>query len=206
MARGIIAKKIGMTQIFDADGKVVPVTVLQAGPCTVTRVKTDETDGYKAVQLGFQSVREKLLTKPRLGHLKKAGLPVLRILREFRNVEGEFQSGQEVRADIFQSGDMVKVSGISKGKGYQGVIKRHGFHGGRMTHGSKFHRAPGSTSANTFPARVFKGKKMPGHAGARMTTTTNLEVAHVDLQNNLLMIKGSVPGPRTAIVTVEAMK
>ena len=206
MARGIIAKKIGMTQLFDENGKLIPVTVLQAGPCTVVQVKTVESDSYSAVQLGFEPVREKTLTKPELGHFKKNQLEPFRVLKEFRDVEMDLQVGQKVTADVFSAGDRVKVTGLSKGKGYQGVMKRHGFGGGRRTHGSKFHRAPGGIGAATYPARVRKGKKLPGQLGNKTTTTTNLKIFKTDSENNILMIKGSIPGARTTIVKIEAMK
>lgn len=205
MARGIIAKKLGMTQIFDDAGKIIPVTVLQAGPCKVTQVKTVEKENYKSVQLGFDAVREKVLSRAELGHLKKSGSEALRTLFEFRDMGDEYQIGTVVKADVFQAGDRVKVTGTSKGKGFQGVQKRYGFGGGRATHGSKFHRAPGSMGAGTTPARVFKGKRMPGHTGTEIMTTTHLQVVLVDAEKNLLMIKGAVPGPRTGIVKVEAM-
>ncbi len=205
MARGIIAKKLGMTQIFDDNGKIVPVTVLQAGPCTVTQVKTVESDSYQAVQLGYQPVREKVLSKAELGHLKKCGAGPMRVLSEFRDMGSEMEPGQEIRADIFNVGERVKVTGVSKGKGFQGVQKRYGFGGGRATHGSKFHRAPGSMGAGTYPAKVFKGKRMPGQTGNVTITTKDLEVVIVDAEKNLMMIKGSVPGPRTGIVKIEAM-
>lgn len=206
MAKGIIAKKMGMTQFFDENGKVVPVTILQAGPCFVTQVKTKEKDSYEAIQIGFGLTREKLISKPEQGHLKKSGSPALKVLREFRDTGLNLAEGQEVKPDIFQVGEFVKVTGISKGKGFQGVMKRHGFGGGRMTHGSKFHKAPGSMGASTFPSRVFKGKKLPGRTGGRISTVTNLKVVHIDTSNNMLMVYGAVPGPRTTIVKVEAMK
>ncbi len=206
MAKGIIAKKIGMTQIFDEKGMVVPVTVLSAGPCRVTQVKTVDKDSYEAIQLGFEEVREITLTKARIGHLKKNNIAPLRILREFRNSGLTVEPGQEVKVDIFETGEKVKVTGISKGKGFQGVMKRHGFGGGRVTHGSKFHKAPGSMGACTYPGRVFKGKRLPGQTGAKVATTTNLTVVYVDPGNNLMMIKGSVPGARTSVLKVEAMK
>jgi large subunit ribosomal protein L3 len=205
MARGIIAKKLGMTQIFDDAGKIVPVTVLQAGPCKVTQVKTVEKENYTSVQMGFESAREKVLNKAELGHLKKGGNEALRVLREFRDMEGDYEPGSVVKADIFQAGDRVKVTGTSKGKGFQGVQKRYGFGGGRATHGSKFHRAPGSMGAGTYPAKVFKGKRMPGQTGAKIMTTTHLEIVMVDAEKDLVMIKGAIPGPRTGIVKIEAM-
>lgn len=203
MAKGIIAKKLGMTRIFNEDGVSVPVTVLQAGPCRVLQVKTPERDSYSAVQLGFNPVRAMLLTKAERGHQKGVERPY-RLLREFRDA-GEYEVGQEVKADVFEKGETVKVTGVSKGKGFQGVIKRHGFGGGRATHGSGFHRAPGSMNASSYPSRVFKGKKLPGHTGARQVTTSHLKVVQVDAQESLIFIKGAVPGPRTGFVRIEAM-
>jgi len=205
MAKGLIAKKIGMSQVFDETGRLVPVTVLQAGPCKVLQVKTAEKDRYSAVQVGFQSVRESILSKAEAGHCKKAGSGFYKYLAEFRNVKEGFEFGQELKADIFAKGDIVKIIGVSKGKGFQGVIKRHGFQGGRKTHGSKFHRAPGSMGSGTYPGRVFKGKKLPGHAGQKNVSLINVKVVGVDPVNNLLFVKGGVPGARTTIVKVEAM-
>jgi len=204
MAKGIIARKMGMTQVFDENGKIIPVTILRAGPCTVTALRKEDKEKYSATQLGFEEVREKLLTKPELGHLKKSNLPPFRILREFRDTGLELEVGQEVKADIFAAGDTVKVSGISKGKGFQGVIKRHGFHGGRATHGSHFHRAPGSLGATSTPSRVFKGKKLPGHAGSRAVTVRNLKIVRVDAEKNIILVNGPVPGPRTSLIKIEA--
>jgi large subunit ribosomal protein L3 len=203
MAKGIIAKKLGMTRIFDEAGVSVPVTVLRAGPCRVVQVKTAEKDQYSAVQLGFEVVRKKVLNKAELGHQKQLEAPY-RVLREFRNA-GEFQVGQELKADVFAAGETVKVTGISKGKGFQGVVKRYGFGGGRATHGSGFHRAPGSLNASTTPARVFKGKKMAGHMGVDQVTVRNLKIFQVDPLENLIFVKGAIPGPRTGYVKIEAI-
>ncbi|MCR9142378.1 MAG: 50S ribosomal protein L3 [bacterium] len=203
MAKGIIAKKLGMTRIFNDEGVSVPVTVLQAGPCRVLQVKTPERDSYSAVQLGFNQVRPVLVSKAERGHQKGVEKPY-RLLREFRDA-GEYEVGQEVKADVFEKGETVKVTGVSKGKGFQGAMKRHNFGGGRATHGSGFHRAPGSLNASSYPSRVFKGKKMPGHMGARKVTTTHLKVEHVDPQESLIFIKGAVPGPNTGFVRIEAM-
>ncbi len=205
MARGILAKKIGMTQVFDENGKLIPVTVLQAGPCTVTQVKNEITDKYSALQLGFGSAKEKNTSKAEAGHLKKHGLSMFRRLAEFRDVSGEFTEGQVIKADIFSAGEKIKATATSKGKGFQGVQKRYGFGGGRATHGSKFHRAPGSMGAGTTPHHVFKGKRLPGQTGNKTATVTNLKVFQVDAENNILMIKGAIPGPRTGIVKIEAM-
>ena len=204
MNKGLIAKKLGMTQIFDEKGAVIPVTVLEAGPCTVVQIKNEETDGYKAVQLGFGDVKEKHVTKPVKGHFNKAKVAPKKHLREFRidNVE-DFKVGNEIKADIFQAEDMVDIQGISKGKGFQGVIKRHGQHRGPMGHGSMYHRRPGSMGACATPGRVFKGKKLPGHMGHVTVTIQNLKVVRVDLDKNVILVKGSVPGPKGAILKVK---
>lgn len=203
MKKGIIAKKIGMTQIFVEGGSVVPVTVLEAGPCFVTQIKTVENDGYSAVQVGFTDKKAKHTTKPEQGHFDKAGVDYKRFVQEFK-VENadEYVIGQEIKADIFKAGDMIDVSGTSKGKGYQGAIKRHGQSRGPMGHGSKYHRAAGSMGMASFPGKVFKGKKLPGHMGAKAVTIQNLEIVRVDADNNLLLVKGAVPGPKKSIVTV----
>ena len=204
MKKAILAKKIGMTQIFNQEtGEMIPVTVLEAGPSTVTQVKTVENDGYSAVQVGFGEIREKLVNKPLKGQFAKAGVSVKRVLREFR-LEGaeEYTVGSEIKADVFEVGEKVDVSGTSKGKGYQGTIHRFGFHRGPMEHGSKYHRHAGSMGASSDPARVFKGKKLPGHMGSVHVTVQNLEVVRADAERNLLLIKGSVPGPKKAVVTI----
>lgn len=204
MKKAILAKKIGMTQIFNQEtGEMIPVTVLEAGPCVVTQVKTQENDGYSAIQVGFGEIREKLVNKPETGHFNKAGVSVKRTLREFRIEEAEsYEVGAEIKADVFEVGDKVDVAGTSKGKGYQGVIHRFGFHRGPMEHGSKYHRHAGSMGASSDPSRVFKGKKLPGHMGHVHVTVQNLEVVRVDAERNLLLIRGSVPGPKKAVVTV----
>lgn len=203
MKKAILAKKIGMTQIFGEDGVVTPVTVLEAGPCVVTQVKTEENDGYKAVQLGYEDIREKLVNKPKKGHFSKAGVGYKRFLREFKLDDSEeYKVGQEVKVDVFKKGDIIDVTGTSKGKGFQGAIKRHGFSRGPMTHGSKYHRHAGSNGAASSPSRVFKGKKMPGHMGAERVTVQNLEVVQVDADNNLILIKGAVPGPRKSLIMI----
>jgi large subunit ribosomal protein L3 len=204
MKKAILAKKIGMTQIFNQEtGEMIPVTVLEAGPCTVTQVKTVENDGYSAIQVGFGEIREKLVNKPLKGQFAKAGVAVKRVLREFR-IEGaeEYTVGSEIKADVFEVGEKVDVSGTSKGKGYQGTIHRYGFHRGPMEHGSKYHRHAGSLGASSDPARVFKGKKLPGHMGSVHVSVQNLEVVRADAERNLLLIKGSVPGPKKAVVTI----
>ena len=204
MKKAILATKVGMTQIFNEDGSLVPVTVLQAGPCVVTQVKTVENDGYSAVQVGFGEKREKLVNKPMKGMLDKAGVPYKRFVREFKfeNAE-EYSVKDEIKADIFTAGDKVDASAIAKGKGFQGAIKRHGQSRGPMAHGSKYHRHAGSNGACSSPSKVFKGKKMPGHMGAKKVTTQNLEIVRVDAENNLILVKGAVPGPKKALVTIK---
>ena len=220
MKKAILATKVGMTQIFNADGVLVPVTVLEAGPCVVTQIKTVENDGYSAVQVGFGDKKEKVVTKDangkkeirnrhgvnkaQMGHFAKAGVSGKRFVREFKfdNAE-EYQVAQEIKADIFAVGDKIDATAISKGKGFQGAIKRHGQHRGPMGHGSKFHRHQGSNGACSSPSRVFKGKGMPGHMGSVKVTTQNLEVVRVDAEKNLLLIKGAVPGAKKALITVK---
>ncbi len=198
----ILARKLGMTQRFLDDGRVERVTVLEAGPCHVTAIRTADRDGYDAVQLGFGAVREKRLTRGELGHLKKAGVPPVRHLAEFRDEAGELQVGDEVRCDVFEPGQTVKVSGISKGKGFQGTIKRHNFSRGPVTHGSHNVRAPGSIGASATPSRVFKGIRGPGRMGGKRVTQKGLEVVEVIPDQNLLLLRGSVPGPRKGTVEV----
>ena len=204
MKKAILATKVGMTQIFNEDGVLTPVTVLQAGPCVVTQVKTEDNDGYKAVQVGFVDKREKLINKPLKGHFDKAGVSYKRYVREFRfeNAE-EYAVTQEIKADIFTAGDKIDATAISKGKGFQGAIKKHGQHRGPMAHGSKFHRHQGSNGACSDPSKVFKGKGMPGHMGHKQITVQNLEIVKIDVENNLLLVKGAVPGPKKALVTVK---
>ena len=204
MKKAILAKKVGMTQIFNDEGVLTPVTVLQAGPCVVTQVKTVENDGYKAVQVGFVDKREKLVSKPVKGHFDKAGVSYKRFVREFRfeNAE-EYSVKDEIKADIFAAGDKIDATAISKGKGFQGAIKRHGQSRGPMAHGSKFHRHQGSNGACSDPSKVFKGKGMPGHMGSKRITIQNLEVVRIDAENNLILVKGAVPGPKKALVTLK---
>jgi len=203
MKKAIIARKIGMTQIFVEDGSLVPVTVLEAGPCTVTQVKTVENDGYSAVQVGFTDKKAKHTTKPLQGHFEKAGVEFKRFVKEFRFANSEeYVVGQEILANAFEAGDKIDVSGTSKGKGYQGAIKRHNQSRGPMSHGSKYHRQAGSMGMASYPGKVFKGKKLAGHMGSEAVTIQNLEVVRVDLENNLILVKGAVPGPRKSIVTV----
>jgi len=204
MGKGLIGKKIGMTQVFWDDGASIPVTVIEAGPCVVVQKKTERTDGYNAIQLGFDRKKEKKATKPLKGHFDKAGKGYFRHLREFR-VESpdEYELGQELNVDMFNIGDRVDVIGTTKGRGFAGVIKRHGFHGGRATHGSMFHRAPGSIGASAYPSRVFKGTRLPGQMGNKRKTVQNLVVAGVRAERNLILIKGPVPGSRNGIVVVK---
>ena len=204
MKKAILATKVGMTQIFNEDGVLTPVTVLQAGPCVVTQVKTVENDGYSAVQVVFVDKREKLVNKPLKGHFDKAGVSYKRYVRELKLEDAEsYALAQEIKADIFAAGDKIDVTAISKGKGFQGAIKRHGQHRGPMAHGSKFHRHAGSNGACSDPSKVFKGKKMPGQMGHKKITIQNLEVVRVDADKNLLLVKGAVPGPKKALVTVK---
>ena len=204
MKKAILATKVGMTQIFNEDGVLTPVTVLQAGPCGVTQVKTEENDGYSAVQVGFVDIREKLVNKPKKGHFDKAGVAYKRFVRELKlENAAEYAVKQEIKADIFAAGDKIDATAISKGKGFQGAIKRLGQHRGPMTHGSKFHRHQGSNGACSDPSKVFKGKGMPGHMGAKQITIQNLEIVKVDAENNLLLVKGAVPGPKKALVTIK---
>ena len=204
MKKAILATKVGMTQIFNDAGVLTPVTVLQAGPCVVTQVKTAENDGYSAVQVGFVDKREKLVNKPLKGQFDKAGVSYKRYLREFKLEDAEnYELGQEIKADVFAAGDKIDVSAVSKGKGFQGAIKRHGQSRGPMAHGSKYHRHAGSNGAASDPSKVFKGKKMPGHMGHKKVTVQNLEVVRVDMDNNLILVKGAVPGPKKSLVTIK---
>lgn len=207
MNKAILGKKIGMTQIFLSDGRLAPVTVVEAGPCVVTQIKTVATDGYEAVQVGFgelaQERAKKLMTKPELGHFAKANVPAKRYLREFRLADiSSFKVGDEIKADTFAEGEKVDVSGISKGHGYTGVVQRWNQHTGPMAHGSKYHRGVGSLSANSDPSRVFKNKHMSGHYGVDRVTIQNLEIVQVDAERNLLLVKGAVPGPNGGLLIV----
>ena len=205
MKKAILATKVGMTQIFNEDGVLTPVTVLQAGPCVVTQVKTVENDGYSAVQVGFVDKREKLVNKPMKGQFDKAGVSYKRFVREFRLDDAEnYSVKDEIKADVFAAGEKVDATAISKGKGFQGAIKRHGQSRGPMAHGSKYHRHAGSNGACSDPSRVFKGKKMAGHMGNKKVTVQNLEIVRVDAENNLLLVKGAVPGPKKSLVTIKA--
>ena len=204
MKKGILATKVGMTQIFNEDGVLTPVTVLLAGPCVVTQVKTAENDGYNAVQVGFVDKRAKLVSKPLKGHFDKAGVSYKRYVREFKfENASEYSVKDEIKADIFAAGDKIDATAVSKGKGFQGAIKRHGQHRGPMAHGSKFHRHQGSNGSATTPGRVFKGKGMPGHMGNVKVTIQNLEIVRVDAENSLILVKGAVPGPKKSLVTIK---
>ncbi|MEF9941606.1 MAG: 50S ribosomal protein L3 [Lachnospiraceae bacterium] len=219
MKKAILATKVGMTQIFNEDGVLTPVTVLQAGPCVVTQVKTVDNDGYSAIQVGFADKNDKIVnvdkngkkeivhrhgvTKAEKGHFDKAGVSGKRFVREFRfeNAD-EYQLAQEVKADIFEVGDKIDATAVSKGKGFQGAIKRHNQSRGPMTHGSKFHRHAGSNGSASDPSKVFKGKKMPGHMGSKQITIQNLEIVRVDAEKNIILVKGAVPGPKKSLVTI----
>lgn len=204
MKKAILTTKVGMTQVFSEDGVLTPVTVLQAGPCVVTQVKTVENDGYSAVQVGFGDIREKLVNKPKKGHFAKAGVTAKRFLKEFRLEDAEsYTLGQEIKADVFAAGDKVDATAKSKGKGFQGAIKRYGQSRGPMAHGSKYHRHAGSNGPATTPGRVFKGKHMPGHMGHVQVTIQNLEIVRVDAEQNLILVKGAVPGPKKSLVTLK---
>ena len=205
MKKGIIGKKIGMTQIFDEKGNVVPVTVIEATPNVVAQVKTVETDGYNSIQLGYEEVKDKHINKPEKGHFTKAGLAAKKHLREFRVEDVEnYKVGDEVKADIFEAGEKIDVQGTTKGKGFQGVIKRHSQHRGPMGHGSMYHRRPGSMGSTSTPGRVFKGKKLPGHMGRVTVTIQNLDVVRVDMDKNVILVKGSVPGAKGAILKIKS--
>lgn len=205
MKKAIIGRKIGMTQVFDEKGKVIPVTVIEAGPCVVAQVKTIETDGYDAIQLGFGEVKENKLNKPKKGHFAKAKLTATKHLREFRLDDvSSVKVGDKVEANIFEIGEKVDIQGTSKGKGFQGVIKRHGQHRGPMGHGSMYHRRPGSMGSTSTPGRVFKGKKLPGHMGVQTITIQNLDIVKVDMDKNVLLVKGSVPGAKGAILKIKS--
>lgn len=203
MSVGILGTKLGMTQVFDEEGRAIPVTVVQAGPCTVTQIKTNQTDGYTAIQLGYQEVKPKALNQPELGHLSKSSAPPLRHLREYRlDDTSSFELGQSVGADLFSAGEIVDVAGTSIGRGFAGYQKRHNFKRGPMAHGSKNHRLPGSTGAGTTPGRTFPGKRMAGRLGGARVTIRKLQVVRVDTERNLLLIKGAVPGKPGALLSI----
>jgi len=202
MKKALLGRKLGMTQIFSEHGKVIPVTVIEAGPCTVVQVKTKDADGYDAVQLGFGDVKAKKVTKPSAGHFKKAKVEPKKHLREFKLEGNSYNVGDELKADLFTAGEFVDITGTTKGKGFQGVIKRHGQSRGPMGHGSMYHRRPGSMGPTSTPGRVFKGKKLPGHMGMQTVTIQKLEVVNVDLDKNVILVKGSVPGNKGAILKI----
>ena len=203
MKKAILAKKIGMTQIFLEDGKLLPVTVVEAGPCVVIQKKTVETDGYNAVKVAFGEIREKLVNKPKKGEFAKANVAAKRYIKEFRLDDiSNINVGDEIKVDVFAAGDTIDATGVTKGHGFAGVIKRHGSHRGPMGHGSMYHRRPGSMGATSDPGRVFKGKKLPGHMGVNNVTILNLDVVKVDAEKNLLFIKGSVPGVKGSLLSL----
>lgn len=204
MKKGLIGKKLGMTQIFWNDGSVIPVTAIEAGPCVVIQKKTREVDGYDALQLGFDQVKEKMVNKPLKGHYKEAGKGFFRVLREFKfESTGDHEVGSELKADIFKVGDYVDVVGTTRGRGFAGVVKRHGFRGGKASHGSMFHRAPGSIGSSAWPSRVFKGKRLPGHMGNRRQTVQNLMVVGIKPEQNMILVKGPVASSRNGIVLIK---
>ena len=204
MKKAILGRKIGMTQIFNEDAQLIPVTVIEAGPCFVTQVKTVEKDGYSAVQVGITDKKEKHTTKPLQGHFAKSGVAPKRFVRELKlDNAAEMNAGDTITVEQFEAGEVVDVTGISKGKGFAGTVKRWGTHRGPMTHGSKYHRGPGSMGACSSPSRVFKGKKLPGHMGAEQVTIQNLDVIRVDVERNLLLIRGGVPGPKGGLITIK---
>ena len=203
MSNGLLGRKLGMTQVYDADRRLHPVTVVEAGPCNVTAIKTRERDGYQAIQIGFQEVKERKLSKSEVGHLRASGSNKLwKFLKEFRG-PSDRQVGDAISVDLFEKGQMVNVQGISKGKGFQGVMKRHNFGGGPATHGSMFHRAPGSVGASSYPSRIWKGKRMPGQMGAERVTVRGLKVVEVRPEENLLLISGAIPGPTGGYVVIQ---
>ncbi|MDT7043857.1 50S ribosomal protein L3 [Candidatus Nitronereus thalassa] len=206
MSGGLLGKKLGMTQVYDAERRLYPVTVVEAGPCDVTAVKTLDRDGYEAIQLGYREVQERKLTKAQIGHLRASGSKKLwKSLREFRG-SSDKQIGDTVSVDLFENGELVDVQGVSRGKGFQGVMKRHNFGGGPATHGSMFHRAPGSVGASSFPSRVWRGKRLPGHMGAQRVTVRGLKIVEVRPEENLLLIFGAVPGPPGGYVVIQKVR
>ena len=202
MKKAIMGTKIGMTQIFDENGKIVPVTVVEAMPNVVVQIKTADKDGYEAIQVGYGEIREKLVNKPRQGQFKKAGVGVKRLLKEFKLEDNSYEVGAEIKVDIFEAGDKIDVSGLSKGKGFAGVIKKWNFSTGPMSHGSKFHRSVGSMGASSSPSRTFKNKKMPGRMGHVNTTVLNLEIVKIMPEKNVILIRGGIPGPNKSVVVI----
>lgn len=212
MIEGLIGRKIGMTEVFKEDGRAVPVTAIKVGPCFVVQKKTKDVDGYSALQLGFEDIKPQRVRKPLMGHFRKSGVPPLKVLKEFRVVEvveddlSSYKTGDVITGEIFKEGDLVDVTGTSKGRGFAGVMKRHGFSGGPDAHGSMTHRKPGSVGSHTYPAKVWKGQRMPGHYGAERVTMQGLSVVRVDKEKNLILVKGSVPGPSGGLVVVRHTK
>jgi large subunit ribosomal protein L3 len=207
MCRGIIGKKLGMTGLFSSEGRYIPVTVILAGPCLITQMKTKATDGYDAIQLGFEEKKPSAVSKPLAGHFKKSGDGMFAYLREFAAENpDEFKIGQKITLDMFKLGEFIDVTAITKGRGFSGVIKRHGFHGGRDTHGSRSHRVPGSVGCSAWPGKIIKGKKMPGHYGNARKTVRNLEIVDIRPEDNLILIKGAVPGSKSGLVEIKKMK
>ncbi|MDK2799008.1 MAG: large subunit ribosomal protein [Clostridiales bacterium] len=204
MKKAILGKKIGMTQLFDEEGRIIPVTVIEAGPCTVVQKKTVENDGYNAIQVGFADIKEKKVNKPLKGHFEKSKVNFKKYLKEFRLDNSDaLNVGDEIKVDVFEQGEKVDITGISKGKGFAGTIKRWGAHRGPMTHGSHYHRGPGSMGANSDPSKVFKGKKLPGHMGVDKVTIQNLDIIKVDAEKNILVVKGAVPGPKGGLLVIK---
>jgi large subunit ribosomal protein L3 len=208
MCSGIIGKKLGMSGVFSPEGEYIPVTVVQAGPCVVTQVKSEATDGYNALQLGFGEKKSSRVNKPIKGHLKKSGDKFFGTMREFRMEENpeKFSTGQTITLEIFKVGEKVNVTGTTKGRGFSGVIKRHGFHGGKNTHGCKSHRVPGSVGTSAWPSRILKGKKMPGHHGNSKKTIRNLKIVDIRTEDNIIMLKGALPGPRSGLVFIKKIE
>ncbi|MBN2823309.1 MAG: 50S ribosomal protein L3 [Coriobacteriia bacterium] len=206
MGKAILGRKLGMSQVWSDDDRLIPVTVIEAGPCVVSQVRTLAKDGYRAIQIGFGDIKESKVNRPMKGHFAKAGVAPKRYLSEIRLADGEeFKVGEEIKVDIFEPGSHVHATGTSKGKGFAGTIKRHNFKGGPGGHGSHFHRAPGSVGQCATPSRVFKGKKMPGHMGSETITVRNLEVVRVDVEQNLLLVKGAVPGGKNSLLTIRTV-
>lgn len=207
MCKGILGLKLGMTSIFDTDGSVIPVTVIQAGPCIVTQIKTDSLDGYNALQVSFENRKEKHISRPLKGHLKKSGVNACRYLKEL-DVEDtkDFTLGQQLTTDLFNIGELVDIAGTTKGRGFAGVIKRHGFKGGRKTHGGRCHRIPGSVGSSAWPSRIIKGKKMPGHFGVEKQTVKNLKIVAIRPDENIILVKGAVPGAKNGLLEIKKLK
>lgn len=207
MCKGILGLKLGMTSIFDTDGSVIPVTVIQAGPCIVTQIKTDSIDGYNALQVSFENRKEKHISRPLKGHLKKSGVNACRYLKELDVQDTkDFTLGQQLTTDLFNIGELVDIAGTTKGRGFAGVIKRHGFKGGRKTHGGRCHRIPGSVGSSAWPSRIIKGKKMPGHFGVEKQTVKNLKIVAIRPDENIILVKGAVPGAKNGLLEIKKLK